>query len=153
MPKLTIDLPTDVHKKLKEKAKEDYRSLTNYIITQLIKLTDGTLQTIDTSKLPEGTTTTIKTTTTKPLTPEEIEEQKKQTFLKKCKTILGEKTYKNWEPDIVREFITIMPDSNYYDDAERIPDKGIRMAYSMSDDKQDEYIKDIKEYIDHEEGR
>ena len=67
--------------------------------------------------------------------------------------VLGEKTYKNWEPDIVREFITLMPDSPYYDFAERIPDKGIRIAYSMPDYKQDEYISDIKEYIDHEEGR
>lgn len=160
MPKLTIDLPKDVNEKLKKKAKEDYRSLTNYITIQLIKLannetqqhqTNTNSQVIDLSALPEGTT--IKTTTSHSLTPEEIEEQKKEKFLKKCRQVLGEKIYKNWEPDIVREFITIMPDSPYYDYAERIQGKGIRAAYSMPDCKQDEYIADIKEYIDHEEGR
>lgn len=160
MPKLTIDLPKDVNEKLKKKAKEDYRSLTNYITIQLIKLANGEAQqhqtntnsqVIDLSQLPEGTT--IKTTTSHLLTPEEIEEQKKDKFLKKCRQVLGEKTYKNWEPDIVREFITLMPDNSYYDYAERIQGKGIRAAYSMPEDKQDEYITDIKEYIDHEEGR
>ena len=153
MPTLNINLPEDAHKKLKEKAKADYRSLTNYITTQLIKLANNEIVQLNPSALPEGTTTTIKTTTQRPLTPEEIEEQKKDKFLKKCKQVLGEKTYKNWEPDIVREFITIMPDSPYYDYAERIQGKGIRAAYSMPEDKQDEYITDIKEYIDHEEGR
>ena len=160
MPKLTIDLPKDVNEKLKKKAKEDYRSLTNYITIQLIKLANGEAQqhqtntnsqVIDLSALPEGTT--IKTTTQRPLTPEEIEEQKKDKFLKKCRQVLGEKTYKNWEPDIVREFIILLPDNSYYDYAERIQGRGVRMAYSMPEDKQDKYIIEIKEYIDHEEGR
>lgn len=162
MPKLTIDLPRDVNEKLKKKAKEDYRSLTNYITIQLIKLANGEAQphqtntntnsqVIDLSALPEGTT--IKAKTPHLLTPEEIEEQKKNKFLKKCKQVLGEKTYKNWEPDIVREFIILTPDISYYDYAERIQGKGIRMAYSMPEDKQDEYVIEIKEYIDHEEGR
>lgn len=149
MPKVQLDLPEDVYKKLKEEAKNNFQSLRGFITNTLSKQMKGNF--IDTSVIPENTT--IKTTTTKSLTPEEIEEQKKQTFLKKCKTILGEKTYKNWEPDIAREFIVLLPNSNYYNDAERIPDKGIRMAYSMSEDKQDEYIADIKAYIDHEEGR
>lgn len=38
MPKITIDLPADANEKLKEKAKEDYRSLTNYITVALINL-------------------------------------------------------------------------------------------------------------------
>ena len=149
MSKVQIDLPDDVYKKLKIKAAENWQSLRGYIISTLVKQMRGEF--IDTSFVPENTT--IKTTTPHSLTPEEIEEQKKDKFLKKCKQVLGEKTYKNWEPDIVREFITIMPDSPYYDYAERIQGKGIRAAYSMPEDKQDEYITDIKEYIDHEEGR
>lgn len=149
MPKVQLDLPEDVYKKLKEEAKNNFQSLRGFITNTLSKQMKGNF--IDTSVIPENTT--IKTTTTKPLTPEEIEEQKRQTFLKKCKQVLGEKTYKNWEPDIVREFIVLTPDSSYYNDAERIPDKGIRMAYSMSEDKQDKYIADIKAYIDHEERR
>lgn len=42
MPKLMIDLPNDTHQILKEKAKADRRSLTNYITTILIGYT-GTL--------------------------------------------------------------------------------------------------------------
>ena len=38
MPKITIDLPVEANEKLKEKAKEDYRSLTNYITVALINL-------------------------------------------------------------------------------------------------------------------
>ena len=38
MPKITIDLPADANEKLKIKAKEDYRSLTNYITVVLINL-------------------------------------------------------------------------------------------------------------------
>lgn len=38
MPKITIDLPAEANEKLKEKAKEDYRSLTNYITVVLINL-------------------------------------------------------------------------------------------------------------------
>lgn len=43
MPKITIDLPADTNAKLKLKAKADYRSLTNYITTQLIKLANDEL--------------------------------------------------------------------------------------------------------------
>ena len=50
MPKIIIDLPNDVNQKLKEKAKADYRSLTNYITVQLINLANDTI--------PTSTTTT-----------------------------------------------------------------------------------------------
>lgn len=43
MPKITIDLPADANEKLKKKAKEDYRSLTNYITVALINLANDTL--------------------------------------------------------------------------------------------------------------
>lgn len=149
MSKVQIDLPDDVYKKLKAKAAENWQSLRGYIISTLVKQTRGEF--IDTSFVPENTT--IKTTTQRPLTPEEIEEQKKEKFLKKCRQVLGEKTYKDWEPDIVREFIILLPDNSYYDYAERIQGRGVRMAYSMPEDQQDKYVIDIKEYIDHEEGR
>ena len=149
MPQVQIELPDDVYKKLKTKAKENYQSLRGYVASSLVKQMRGEF--IDTSLIPENTI--IKTTTAHTLTPEEIEEQKKDKFLKKCRQVLGEKTYKNWEPDIVREFIILLPDNSYYDYAERIQGRGVRMAYSMPEDKQDEYITDIKEYIDHEEGR
>lgn len=38
MPKITIDLPAEINEKLKAKAKEDYRTLTNYITVALINL-------------------------------------------------------------------------------------------------------------------
>lgn len=41
MPKITINLPLDVNEKLKKKAKEDYRSLTNYITIALINLANS----------------------------------------------------------------------------------------------------------------
>lgn len=148
MSKVQIDIPEEFYKKLKVQATEHCQSLRKYILYNLMQLADNKLKYV-----AEGSVITTKTTTTSSLTPEEIEEQKRQTFLNKCKQVLGEKTYKNWEPDIVREFIVLTPDSSYYNDAERIPDKGIRMAYSMSEDKQDKYIADIKAYIDHEEGR
>ena len=149
MSKVQIDLPDDVYTKLKIKAAENWQSLRCYIISTLVKQIRGEF--IDTSFVPENTT--IKTKTQRSLTPEEIEEQNKEKFLKKCRQVLGEKTYKNWEPDIVREFIILTPDISYYDYAERIQGRGIRMAYSMPEDKQDEYVIEIKEYIDHEEGR
>ena len=42
MPKITIDLPLETNERLKEMAKADRRSLTNYIITILMSYT-GTL--------------------------------------------------------------------------------------------------------------
>lgn len=153
MPKVQIELNQDTYDKLKIEAKSHYQSLRGYIANHMTQFMNNPDMFITTPNLPEGTSATIKVKAQKPLTPEEIEEQKKQKFLNKCKTILGEKTYKNWEPDMLREFIILTPDSNYYNDAERIPDKGIRMAYSMSEDKQDKYIADIKAYIDHEERR
>ena len=148
MSKIQIDIPEEFYKKLKKQAAEHCQSLRKYALYNLIQLADNKLKYVT-----EGSVITTKTTTTPSLTPEEIEEQKKDKFLKKCRQVLGEKTYKDWEPDIVREFIILLPDNSYYDYAERIQGRGVRMAYSMPEDKQDEYITDIKEYIDHEEGR
>ena len=152
MPKLTIDLPKDVNEALKKKAKADYRSLTNYITIQLIKLANNEYQNnnqiIDLSALPEGTT--IKTTTQKTLTPEEIEEQKKQSFLSLCKEMYGEKFYKEYAPDITREYLSLLPDNMYYNFAEEMPDRLVRAVYTMPIEKQKEYIIEMKHYL--EEG-
>lgn len=52
MPKITIDLPADANEKLKKKAKEDYRSLTNYITVALINLANDTLPDIQSTPTP-----------------------------------------------------------------------------------------------------
>lgn len=52
MPKITIDLPADANEKLKKKAKEDYRSLTNYITVALINLANDTLPGISSTPAP-----------------------------------------------------------------------------------------------------
>lgn len=59
MPKITIDLPADANEKLKKKAKEDYRSLTNYITVALINLANDTLPGMSStpSTYPDNTNT------------------------------------------------------------------------------------------------
>ena len=137
MPKVQINLPKDAHEILKQKAKEDYRSLINYITTQLIKIANGTLQTVDTSVVPEGTKITTKTQ--KPLTPEEIEEQQIYAFQKRAKAVLGQ------ELDLGE--CTLVPTNRYYDFAEEREGKVIRMPYTMSIEKQREYLEEWKHYI------
>ena len=149
MPTLNINLPEDAHKKLKEKAKADYRSLTNYITTQLIKLANDEVMQIDTSTLPDGTTTTIKTKATRPLTPEEIEEQQKQSFLSLCEDMYGKKFYNEYKPDIIRTFIALTPDQNeYYKAAEPIEGKFTRAVYTMPEDMQEQYIAEMKPILE-----
>lgn len=80
MPKITIDLPADTNEKLKAKAKEDYRSLTNYITVALINLANGTLltsiqsqsQSLNLEQLQEQGISQIKfTSSARTLSPEE----------------------------------------------------------------------------------
>ena len=52
MPKITIDLPADANEKLKKKAKEDYRSLTNYITVALINLANDALPGMSSTPAP-----------------------------------------------------------------------------------------------------
>ncbi len=52
MPKITIDLPADANEKLKKKAKEDYRSLTNYITVALINLANDALPGVQSTPAP-----------------------------------------------------------------------------------------------------
>lgn len=144
MSQVQIELPDDVYKKLKVKAKENYQSLRGYITSSLVKQMRGEF--IDTSTIPEDTI--IKTTTQKTLTPEEIEEQKKQSFLSLCKEMYGEKLYKEYAPDIIREYLALLPDNIYYNFAEEIPDKLVRAVYTMPIEKQKEYIIEMKHYLE-----
>lgn len=148
MSQVQIELPDDVYKKLKVKAKENYQSLRGYITSSLVKQMRGEL--IDTSTIPEDTIIKTKTTTQKTLTPEEIEEQKKQSFLSLCKEMYGEKLYKEYAPDITHEYLSLLPDNMYYNFAEEIPDKLVRAVYTMPIEKQKEYIIEMKHYL--EEG-
>lgn len=151
MPKITLDIPKETVDVLKTKAKDNCRSMTQEIIYTLRQYASGQLKYIE-----EGSVVTTKTTTTatvqKPLTPEEIEEQKKQKFLDLCKEMYGEKFYKEYEPDIVREYLTLTPNMGaYYDSAdEPPPGKYVRTVYTMPLDMQEEYIKEMKHYL--EEG-
>ena len=148
MPQVQIELPDDVYKKIKVKAKENYQSLRGYITSSLVKQIRGEF--IDTSTIPEDTIIKTKTTTQKILTPEEIEEQQKQSFLSLCKEMYGEKFYKEYAPDITREYLSLLPDNMYYNFAEEIPDRLVRAVYTMPIEKQKEYIIEMKHYL--EEG-
>lgn len=139
---IQISLPEETHKKLKEKAKADYRSLTNYITTQLIKLADDSIQTIDTTALPENTSTTVKIKTQKPLTPDEIEELQTQSFEKLWYEILGKDT--EFNPN---EHACLEPDNNYFEFAEKQEGKFLRWAWTMPEQKQREYITEWKNYL------
>ena len=97
MPQVQIELPDDVYKKLKTKAKENYQSLRGYVTSSLVKLTRG--EVIDTSLIPENTI--IKTTTAHTLTPEEIEEQIEKLILNKKEQI---KLGKNIKQKVLNEF-------------------------------------------------
>lgn len=86
MPKITIDLPAEANEKLKEKAKEDYRSLTNYITVALINLANDIPMTkpgviyspvFPTSAMPEQSYPYTVTATSATPTPtlEQLQEQ------------------------------------------------------------------------------
>lgn len=146
MPKITIDLPLEVNKKLKEKAKADYRSLANYITVALINLAnDDGSRVIDLSSLPEGTT--IKTKTARVLTPEEERTNRYDRFQTLAKQILG-------HPVTDIEYYRIMDydsDSLYYDKdlAEPISEGSsvkCMYIYNLPEKKQIEYLEELKHY-------
>lgn len=70
MPKITIDLPADANEKLKKKAKEDYRSLTNYITVALINLANDALPGVQST--PASTPYTLPNNPGIPATPYKI---------------------------------------------------------------------------------
>lgn len=144
MPEIKIKIPEAIHKKLKQKAQEEMRSLTNYLTYHIGDLVNENI--INLTNVPEGTT--IKTKTQKPLTQEEIEEQKKQSFLSLCKEMYGEAFYEKYKPDIIREYLSLLPDNIYYNFAEEIPDKLVRAVYTMPIEKQKEYIIEMKHYLE-----
>lgn len=144
MPELKIRIPKEEHERLKELAKKDYRSLTSYITVALIKLANS--QFIDVSQVPENTT--IKTTTTKTLTPEEEEEAKLQAFQKMAKQIVGH------EIDIEQyRILDAFSDHTYYD---RQYEKPIRAGadvkcvciYDLPLSRQRQYLEEEKAYED-----
>lgn len=143
MSKVQIDIPEEFYKKLKVQATEHCQSLRKYILYNLIQLADNKLKYI-----AEGSVITTKTTTTSSFTPEEIEEQQKNAFLKLCEDMYGTPFYKKYKPDIIREYLSLTPDTTYYDYAETIPDKFVRAVYTMPLDKQKEYIIEMKHYLE-----
>jgi plasmid stability protein len=138
MSKLTLDIPNETTDKLKIKAKEHRRSLTQEIIYLLEQLTNDSTILLDTTVLPEDTT--IKTKTQKVLTSEEVKNEQIASFQKLAKAILG-------KPLVLAE-CTLTPDmTSYYDFAEKEEGKFIRMPYTMPREKQEEYIMEWKEYL------
>lgn len=148
MPKVQIELNQDTYDKLKIEAKSHYQSLRGYIANHMTQFINNPDMFITTPNLPEGTSATIKVKTQKPLTPEEIEEQQKNAFLKLCEDMYGTPFYKKYKPDIIREYLSLTPDTTYYDYAETIPDKFVRAVYTMPLDKQKEYIIEMKHYLE-----
>ena len=135
MPEIKIKIADDVHKKLKQKAKEEMRSLTNFLTYHIGDLVNDNI--INLGNMPENTKITTKTQ--KPLTPEEIEEQQIYAFQKRAKALLGQ------ELDLGE--CTLVPTNRYYDFAEEREGKVIRMPYTMSIEKQREYLEEWKHYI------
>lgn len=140
MPEIKIKIADDVHKKLKQKAKEEMRSLTNFLTYHIGDLVNDNIININLENMPENTKITTKTQ--KPLTPDEIEEQQINAFQKRAKAILGR------ELDISRCMLT--PDNNYYEFAEPREGRFTRGAYTMPIEKQKEYIEEWKHYLDTE---
>lgn len=148
MPKVQIELNQDTYDKLKIEAKSHYQSLRGYIANHMTQFINNPTAFIKTSESPEGSTTTIKYITPKILTPEEQEEQQKQKFLDLCKELYGADLYKKYAPDIVREYLTLSPDTIYYDFAKEQEGKYVRMVYTMPVEKQKEYITEMKHYLE-----
>jgi len=140
MPKVQIELPEDIYKKLKQAAKEHYTSLRGYIadhMTQFITSPEKFISTPD--NLPDGTTTTVKLKAQRPKTPEEIEEEQIATFQKRAKQILGHEFESMVE-------VSLDPTNTYYDFAEKQEGKFVRYAYTMPEHKQREYLEEWKKY-------
>lgn len=146
MPKITIDLPLEVNKKLKEKAKADYRSLANYITVALINLAnDDNTNVIDLSSLPEGTT--IRTKTARVLTPEEERIKRYDRFQTLAKQILGHAVTEIEDYRIM----DYNSDNLYYDEALTEPiSEGSSIKcmyiYNLPEKKQIEYLEELKHY-------
>lgn len=150
MSKLTIDISKEANQKLKQKAKEERRSLTQevaYLLEQLVandfNITNPS-QTIDLTSLPEGTT--IKTKTIRPKTPEEIEQDKISHFKKLAKSILGRELDEEKDQYEWASHVQLDPTNSYYPFAEKQEGKFLRYAYTMPEQKQKEYLEEWKKY-------
>lgn len=148
MSKVQIDIPEEFYKKLKVQATEHCQSLRKYILYNLIQLADNKLKYI-----AEGSVITTKTTaTTSSLTPEEIEEQQKQSFLSLCEDMYGKKFYNEYKPDIIRSYLSLDPSMEPYYSAAAEPPEGkyIKAVYTMPQDLQEQYITEMKHYLEEE---
>lgn len=134
---IQVDIPEKEYNILKEKAKEDTRSLRNYVTDTLKKIANDSYQLTNLTALPEGTT--IKTKTQRPKTPEEIEEEQIKSFQKLAKIILGH------EIENIAE-TSLDPTMTYYEFAEAQEGRFIRYAYTMPEQKQREYLEEWKKY-------
>ena len=73
MSELKIKIPKEAHEKLKKLAKDDYRSLTNYITISLIKLANGELSlSLSQSQVKPGATSTSTSASTSTPTIEQL---------------------------------------------------------------------------------
>lgn len=132
-----VDIPEKEYNILKQKAKEDMRSLRNYITIHLKKLANNQLQITDTTAVADNAV--IKTQVQRPKTPEEIEEEQIKSFQKLAKIILGH------EIENIAE-TSLDPTMTYYEFAEAQEGRFIRYAYTMPEQKQKEYLEEWKKY-------
>ena len=165
MPKIQLEIPLEVSEKLKKYAKDDFRSLRNYLVLKLTDLANlgyATAMPTPTSvptpaftststsapayiPNPNANTTTTTVTTTKiKTTPQKSEEEilKEQIneFQKLAKQLVGH--------EVPIGEVYLEPDNTYYPFATQHEGKFLRWAYEMPYDKQMEYLKEWKEYED-----
>lgn len=130
-----VDIPEKEYNILKQKAKEDMRSLRNYITIHLKKLANNQLQITDTTAVADNAV--IKTQVQR---PEEIEEEQIASFQKLAKQILGH------EIENIVETSLDPGNTNYYPVAVAQEGKFVRYAYTMPEQKQREYLEEWKKY-------
>lgn len=154
MPKIQIDIPDDAYQRLKIQAQDDDRSLTKYLargMVYLANIPEGyhnqksiDPNAINLSALPEGTT--IKTTTTRTLTPEEEREQRFNSFQKLAKQIVGHTL--DVEDYRIMDYNS---DHNYYDRDYAVPlNEGSSIycvyIYDLPLQRQRQYLEEYAHY-------
>jgi len=150
MSKITIEIPKKNYEVLKQQAKAEYRSLTNYLTVKLIELAEGhqffnTPALLDLSTLPPNTVVRTKTPPP-PKTEEEIENENKEKFQKLAEQIVGHR---------IDEFdratgdynLCVAPGSRYYEYARPVKEgNSTRWAFMMPEYKQIEFLNEWREW-------
>ena len=144
---IKIKIDTKTKEKLKKLAQEEYRSLANYITVKLINIADNKV--MDLSAIPANTTirTTTPASTTATPEPTLTPYRKLQT---RAKELLGRYLlYDEWCLLDFRNF-----DHEYYDKKYETPtEEGAAIKctyiYNLPEERQEEYLKDIKQYDSH----